>query len=242
MANPFPGALSYWTDTNNDHVKEWVDDHPPEDSWWDLDSDSDGLQNSAELLFGSDPYQIDADFDGLTDQVERDYADPTAPFDPWNWDSDGDGYSDHDRYYQRLTGCMLQVNYHSLAPGSFYSYSDADGDGIKNHEDGAPLNFDRDGDATPNWQDGPAYFSGVGGQWMDDPWNGNGPPPPGDADGDGYNDLNDSDVGNSALWTDFDHDGHNAADDSHPQDGALWSDWNYDGDNNDTDGDEDGRE
>ena len=171
VMNPFPGAFSYWTDTNGDRVKEEVADPAAGDSWFDQDSDSDGLTNAQEAVFGSDPYQIDADFDGLTDQVERDYADPTAPFDPWNWDSDGDGYSDHDEYYQRLWGWQPLINYLNLTPGSFYSYADADGDGTKNPED-YDFNVDRDGDGTVNWQDGSPSYNGVGGQWMDDANNG----------------------------------------------------------------------
>ena len=171
VANPFPGAFSYWTDTNGDRVKEEVANPPEGDSWFDQDSDGDSLTNSQEAVFGSDPYQIDADFNGLTDQIERDYADPSAPFDPWNWDSDGDGYSDHDEFYQRLWGWQPQINYLNLTPGGFYSYADADGDGTKNPEDW-DFNVDRDNDGTVNWQDGSPSFNGVGGMYMDDANNG----------------------------------------------------------------------
>jgi RHS repeat-associated protein len=244
VANPFPGALSYWTDTDGDGVKEEVSNPAEGDSWWEEDSDNDNLTNAEEALFGSDPYQIDADYDGLTDFVEKNYTEPAVPFDPWNWDSDLDGFSDHDEYYQYLHGYTPAVNYTELVSSNteFYSYSDADGDGLKNHDDNEPVGFDRDNDGTVNWQDGDPYFNGVGGQWMDDPWNGNGPPSSGDDDGDGYDDSNDSHPGNNSLWTDFDGDDHNADDDSHTEDNALWSDWNYDGDNNDGDGDEDGAE
>jgi len=171
VLNPFPGALSYWTDTNGDGVKEEVANPPEVDSWFEQDSDGDALTNAQEVIFGSNPYQIDADFDGLTDQIERDHADPLAPFDPWNWDSDGDGFSDHDEYYQHLWGWQPQINYLNLVPGSFYSYADADGDGTKNPED-YDFNLDRDNDGMVNWLDGAASYNGVGGMYMDDANNG----------------------------------------------------------------------
>ena len=53
------------------------------------DSDGDGLSNSKEKKFGTDPAVADSDGDGIDDgaEVEQD-------LDPANPDSDGDGYSD----------------------------------------------------------------------------------------------------------------------------------------------------
>ena len=55
MLWPVPSARSYWTDSNQDGVKEWVDEAGLDPSWWDFDSDSDGLTNAQEALYGSDP-------------------------------------------------------------------------------------------------------------------------------------------------------------------------------------------
>ena len=92
---------SYWTDTNNDGVKEWVDDPAVGDSWFDVDSDGDQMSNGAEAVYGSDPYRLDSDFDGLTDKNEHDL---TPLNDPWKWDSNDDGFSDHDEFYHDLQG------------------------------------------------------------------------------------------------------------------------------------------
>ncbi|WP_395748832.1 RHS repeat-associated core domain-containing protein [Prosthecobacter sp.] len=127
------------------------------DSWWDQDSDNDNASNADEVAFGSDPYSLDGDFDGLGDYVEFFYSQT----DPWLWDSDGDGYSDFDEYYQQIQGYTPVINYAALQAGTYYSYSDADGDGIKNFEDSDPQNNDRDGDGVLNWNE-PAGL-------MDDP-------------------------------------------------------------------------
>ncbi|WP_294234437.1 hypothetical protein [Prosthecobacter sp.] len=54
VMNPFPGALSYWTDSNNDGVKEEVGNPEEGASWWGADSDGDTLINEVEVMFGSD--------------------------------------------------------------------------------------------------------------------------------------------------------------------------------------------
>lgn len=79
---PVPPARSYWTDSNQDGVKEWVDEAGLDPAWWDADSDDDGLTNAQEAVYGSDPYAKDSDRDGLSDLVERDYTPPSAPFFP----------------------------------------------------------------------------------------------------------------------------------------------------------------
>ncbi|MDZ4402144.1 putative Ig domain-containing protein [Prosthecobacter sp.] len=246
ILQPVPQANSYWTDSNNDGVKEEVANPPEGDSWWQQDSDTDGLTNAEEVLtpgWSSDPYTMDSDRDGLGDIVEYQYSQDALsaaqplPYDPWNWSTNGSGYSDFDRFYQQLQGYTPVVNYNNLAAGSFFTYSDADGDGLKNFEDGDPLNMDRDGDGVLNWND-----SG----YMDDPNNGYVPPPesdPGviiggnwyptgtlDSDGDGTPDQNDAFPYGSfwygtqeygGTWSDRDNDGVPDPADSFP-DGSYW--------------------
>jgi len=239
VMNPFPGALSYWTDTNGDRVKEEVANPAEGDSWWDIDSDGDNLTNAQEALYGSDPYAIDSDHDGLRDDAEQALSDPTAPFDPWQWDSNQNGFSDYDELYQRLQGCLPAVNYNNLTASSFFSYCDADGDGVKNPEDSDPLNNDRDGDGILNWNE-------AAGQ-MDDATNGYVPPPPAtdpgvmiggnwypsgtlDSDGDGTPDQLDSfpygsfwyaGIEYGGAWNDRDNDGVPDPADLFP-DGSYW--------------------
>ncbi len=171
VMNPFPGALSYWT-TGGDGVKTEVGNPTEGDEWYAGDPDNDGLTSLQEVQFGSDPYSIDSDVDGLADSVEYLFsqdalaANEAIPYDPWNWDTNGNGYSDFDEYYQQIQGYTPVVYYPSFQPGSFYSYADADGDGLKNFEDSDPVNMDRDADGSLNWND----------WYMDDPYNGAGPP------------------------------------------------------------------
>ena len=74
VANPFPGAFSYWTDSNGDGVKEEVVNPAEGDPWWESDADGDGINNATEVLFGSDPYSMDSDHDGLADPIEYQYS------------------------------------------------------------------------------------------------------------------------------------------------------------------------
>ncbi|MGV3662057.1 MAG: RHS repeat-associated core domain-containing protein [Prosthecobacter sp.] len=224
LMGPVPVVNSYWTDADNNGQKEWVEDPPPEETlWWGTDSDGDFLANDQEAVFGSDPYRIDADFDGLTDFVERNYYDPTQTLDPWKWDSDDDGYSDHDEYYQYVQGYMPVVYYPGLG-GTFYSYYDADGDGIRNPDDTEPTVMDRDNDGILNWLD----------SYQDDPFNGGGggsgggPPP--DSDIDGIPDDQDpfpwgshwhNGVEYGGNWADSDGDGIPDAADTTPN-GTYW--------------------
>jgi hypothetical protein len=237
---PAPVARSYWTWDASSGAKAEVANPPEGDSWFDLDSDGDSLTNAQEALFGSDPYQIDTDQDGLRDDAEQQLSDPTAPFDPWLWDSNSNGYSDHDELYQRLQGYVPVVHYPSLSSSGrpFFSYSDADGDGLKNHEDSDPLNMDRDSDGILNWND-TAY--------MDDANNGYIPPPPVsdpgvwiggnwyptgtlDSDNDGMPDPYDpfpwgsfwySGIEYGGWWTDSDGDGIPNPADGFPN-GSFW--------------------
>src|SRR5262245_12075691 len=94
---------SYWTHSPTTGAKEWAEDPQAGHSWWDEDSDGDQMTNAEEAVFGSDPYRIDSDFDGLTDRDERDLTpamlNGIGSTDPWLWDSDSDGYSDYDEFY-----------------------------------------------------------------------------------------------------------------------------------------------
>ncbi|WP_395746834.1 hypothetical protein [Prosthecobacter sp.] len=221
---PFPGAFSYWTLNNG--VKTEVADPPEGDDWYAQDADGDGFSNGQEAAFGSDPYCLDSDYDGLADSVEYLYsqaalaAGQPLPYDPWKWDSNADGFSDFDEYYHEIQGYNPVVNYTGRSQGSFYSFSDADGDGIKNFEDSDPLNMDRDGDGQLNWND----------SYMDDPYNGMGPPGETDSDGDGVPDSQDAfpygsffyqgtEYGGS--WSDRDGDGVPDPADPFP-DGSYW--------------------
>ncbi|MEQ1748976.1 MAG: hypothetical protein ABL974_06110, partial [Prosthecobacter sp.] len=247
---------SYWTDSNGDGVKEWVDDPAVGDSWWEADSDADQMTNAEEALFGSDPYRIDSDFDGLTDRDERDI---TPAFfgglhtDPWLWSTNASGISDYDQFYQQLQSITPQVNYNTLIANNqtFYSFYDADGDGTNNPWDSDPLGFDMDGDGLLNWQD--AY--------MNDFYNGDPPPPGGvnyeyngvwypgfwsDADGDSIPDPADPYPNGSYIWQgneyagswiDTDGDGIPNSADAFPNGSFLWSGIEYGGSFLDTDGD-----
>jgi hypothetical protein len=254
VLNPFPGAFSYWTDSNGDGVKEEVANPAEGTSWWDEDSDGDNLTNAQEALFGSDPYSSDSDHDGLRDDAEQQLSDPTDPLDPWNWDSNGNGFSDFDEYYQRLWSYQPVVNYNTLTAGNFFSYSDADGDGVNNPEDSDPQNMDRDNDSTLNWND-------IG--YMDDPNNGYVPPPeyydPGvwiggnwypsgtpDSDGDGQPDMYDAFPWGSywyngteygGAWSDRDGDGIPDEMDAYPDGSYWWNGQEYGGTMSDQDGD-----
>jgi hypothetical protein len=246
ILGPVPPVNSYWTDSDQDGVKEWVNDPAVGGAWWDLDSDGDFLTNAEELQFGSDPYSKDSDRDGLSDLVERDYTPPALPFDPWKWDSDDNGCSDFDEYYHLIQGYIPVVNYLNLpsgaawAAGTFFSFSDADGDGTTNPNDSDPLNMDNDSDGILNWED----------SWPDDAANGGGawtePATMTDSDGDGIDDSSDP-FPYGSYWhlgieyggtpSDRDSDGIPDEVDSFP-DGSYWyNGFEYAGAGSDQDGD-----
>ncbi|WP_170266781.1 RHS repeat-associated core domain-containing protein [Brevifollis gellanilyticus] len=240
---------SYWSDIDNDGDKDWVQDPSPEDSWWEEDGDGDQMTNAEEALFGSDPYRIDSDFDGLTDRDERDLTPPmidgVTSTNPWLWDSDSDGYSDHDEFYHWLHSTPFNVNYSSLPSGfTFASYYDADGDSLPNLADALPFDRDNDGmmDHEDSWPDDPNNIQDDDGDGVANELDSH-PTDSGlqsDWDNDGHNLGDDTHPENSYLWSDSDGDGYNSENDSHPANSSLWSDWNQDGDNNNNDGDEDG--
>jgi hypothetical protein len=125
------------------------------------DIDGDGAYNSEELAYGSDPFDLDSDDDGLTDGVEIHLAiqGSSKAYSLTAWDSNGDAVSDHDDFYGSFS-----VTYPGgqLPPFSGARYSDYDGDGIKNPFDSYPadpLNNDADGDGIDDSTD-PALGDG----------------------------------------------------------------------------------
>lgn len=120
------------------------------------DADGDGLNNSQEAAWGTDPYNPDTDGDGHTDGNEV-YYDTTNPA-SWNYfpppapvDSDNDGYDD-------LSDPAIadSSNYSTVNQTWWYSdaLGDADGDGISNFSDSTPWPLiptdDTDGDGLLN--------------------------------------------------------------------------------------------
>ena len=90
------------------------------------DSDGDGLWNSNELWFKTDPYNPDTDGDGLTDYEELKIYHSS----PANSDTDGDGWSDK-KEIEEKTSCQRP---------------DTDGDGIIDSLDRYPMDNDQDRD------------------------------------------------------------------------------------------------
>lgn len=160
---PAPQIWPSWTDSDSDGSMDSFHDTVTNQSYTlaqldDIayDIDGDGASNEEELQYGSNPFVYDTDGDGLNDgdeihlaiqQSEKNYS-------LTQWDSDGDGVSDHDDFngFYGVTypfGGELG-NY----PGS--SYSDYDGDGIKNPNDPFPFdpsNNDLDGDGIDDSAD-----------------------------------------------------------------------------------------
>ena len=97
---------------------------------WAVDSDADGLDDAAELVFGTDPHDPDTDGDGLNDGAEVN----TAGTDPHDPDTDDDGLNDG-----------AEVNTHRTDPLD----ADTDSDGLS---DGLELGV---GDADPTTRTNP---------------------------------------------------------------------------------------
>jgi hypothetical protein len=114
-------------DSNSDKM---VDDTGVEtEQSTDVDSDGDGLLDSEEVAFGSDPQNPDSDGDGLQDAEEKEKG-----TNPMNSDSDGDGLGDFEES-QGTTDPLV---------------SDTDGDGFDdgfettyNTDPNNPLDFPR---------------------------------------------------------------------------------------------------
>jgi hypothetical protein len=79
------------------------------------DSDGDNYLDAEELAVGLDPYNPDADGDGVADGDEVNIYFT----DPWVWDTDGDGISDGEELFGLLTDPLVW---------------DTDGDGVRDGE------------------------------------------------------------------------------------------------------------
>jgi len=90
----------------------------------DADDDNDGLDDTDEPGFGTDPFNRDTDDDGLLDGTEVDTALGSGCPDPTNPDSDGDTLSDGDE----------------VAGGTNPCNADSDGDGVGDAQDPTPTN------------------------------------------------------------------------------------------------------
>lgn len=120
------------------------------------DSDSDGLNDDEEFMYGTDPLNPDTDGDGLKDGEEV----HVTTTDPLNPDTDGDGLTDGDEVDVYMTDPLdvdtdddalfdgEEVNVYGTDPLN----PDTDADGLRDGEEvyvygTDPLNPDTDGDA-----------------------------------------------------------------------------------------------
>lgn len=132
------------------------------------DDDSDGLTNSLESKYGTDPDNPDSDGDGLKDgeEVRRYKSDPTKP------DSDGDGLSDGDEVLKYRTDSNQadsdgdgltdgeEVSKYGTDPIRLDTDGDTltDGDEVLKHKTD-PLKADTDGDGLSDWDEVRSYKS-----------------------------------------------------------------------------------
>lgn len=85
------------------------------------DSDWDGINDTSESYYGTDPYDADTDGDGIRDGDE--YDDVYARSDPTLYDTDGDGLGDGNEVFSNNSDPMLY---------------DTDGDGVSDGRDYSP--------------------------------------------------------------------------------------------------------
>lgn len=109
------------------------------------DSDGDGLIDSLEETFGTDPHSTDSDGDGLSDYLELNWLN----YNPLDKDSDGNGIFDGDEDFDKdgLTN-LEEVHY-----GTDPFLMDTDNDQLSDYEEimvyhTDPLNPDTDGDGV----------------------------------------------------------------------------------------------
>ena len=114
--------------------------------WGDTeDNDTDGLSNSQEFLYGTNPLDVDTDLDGLTDRAE---VNGTAPSDaatiynsnPLIYDTDNDGWNDYRERYNDLDSNNIGSD-NTTNPRS----KDTDGDGLNDPDDLDPRLSSGDG-------------------------------------------------------------------------------------------------
>lgn len=243
---PFPLAHSSWSDVDGDGTLDaWTDQNNATQSLAQLnaqsaDIDSDGAYNEEEMARGSDPLDYDTDDDGLNDGDELHLAIEQAgkTYSLTTWDSNGDGVSDFDDFYS-----CFSVPYPGGQLPNFpsASYSDYDGDGIKNPFDSYPAdptNNDADNDGLDDNVDPVLGDASNTSPYNSVAW---GADARGDADTDGtlnFWDIypNDSTNGSS----DSDGDGIDNTSDPFPSDYSNYSSLNGINWNGDVSGDADG--
>ncbi|RBP43962.1 YD repeat-containing protein, partial [Roseimicrobium gellanilyticum] len=232
LLGPLPSRAS-WSDTDSDSQNDtWTD--PTSNQMTALadmnsqntDVDGDGATNDEEAAEGSDPYSYDTDRDGLNDGDELHLVKPSLGVSLTNWDSDSDFVSDYDEWYN-FSGVTYPGG--QLPELPYASYSDYDGDGIKNPVDADPTDpsnpstTDSDGDGIMNSSDpfpsDSSNYSSVNSYyWYGDVF--------GDADGDGTPNWQDSDPYSTNMPTttgDSDGDGIQDGQDPYPNDSTNYS-------------------
>lgn len=243
---PVPLVHAYWADTDGDGQPDsWTYQDNTTQSLAQLDSqnldfDGDGAYNDEELAYGSDPFDYDTDDDGLNDGDEIHIAIQQSgkAYSLTNWDSNGDCVSDFDDFY----GCFSVTYPNGQLPYlTGASYSDYDGDGVKNPFDPYPTdpnNNDADHDGIddsvdPAPGDSSNYSSANAMNWGADAL--------GDADSDAILNFWDQwpyDASNGS--SDSDNDGISNLNDPFPTDYSNYSPANGTAWYNDVFGDADG--
>lgn len=154
---------SSWIDTDGDSNglgDLWIDQSGMSYTPLDLDAiaqdiDGDNATNEEERQYHSNPFVYDTDSDGLNDGDEIHLAIQQSGnnFSLNQWDSNGDGVSDHDQFYG-FTGVTYSSGGLPNYPNA--TYYDYDGDGVKNVFDSYPYdptNNDSDSDGIDDTQD-----------------------------------------------------------------------------------------
>lgn len=109
------------------------------------DSDGDGMPDSLEITFGTDPYDSDTDYDGLTDWEEVNWLN----YNPLAEDTDGNGILDCD---EDADGDGIS-NADESSYGTNMIVKDTDHDRLSDYDEAEiygtdPANFDTDGDGV----------------------------------------------------------------------------------------------